>query len=101
MYHRAMTYADRLRELAATVQARDIPLGHDFSTGCWGAEAARIASSNGAHPCDYYGFSQETYEAIIKRNAETPPEIRNEEMAQATLAMAAHDGGSLSPVLRR
>lgn len=87
-YHGSMRYSNRLNELAHVIDSRNTPLGVDFSSGCWGAEAARIAADHGADPCDYYGFSSETFKKIIKRNAELPSTRRNQEMHRITLELA-------------
>jgi len=83
-----MNYSDRLKDLARIIDSRSAPLGADFSSGCWGAEAARIAAEHGEDPCDYYGFSPTTYRNAIKRNAELPPARRNREMSGITLELA-------------
>jgi endonuclease/exonuclease/phosphatase (EEP) superfamily protein YafD len=85
-----MSYSDRLHELASTIASRTSPLGADFNSGCWGAEAARIAADHGEDPCTYYGFSPTTYRNAIKRNAEIPPTRRNKEMRRITLELAAN-----------
>lgn len=83
-----MSYSSRLKDLAHLIDARATPLGADFSTGCWGAEAARIAAEHGEDPCAYYGFSREIYQGAIKRNEELPPTARNSKMSAITLQLA-------------
>jgi hypothetical protein len=88
-----MSYSERLIDLADTISARMTPLGADFETGCWGAEAARIARDHEQDPCDYYGFSPETYRNAIKRNAELPSLHRNKEMHRLTLELGRQADG--------
>jgi hypothetical protein len=80
--------ADRLNQLADTIELRGAPLGNDFSTECWGAVAEDFALARGAEPCTYFGFSDEVYQAAIRVNRALPASQRNDVMLGFTRALA-------------
>jgi hypothetical protein len=85
---------ERLEELAEAIANCRAPLGSDFSTGCWGAVAERVALDHGASPCDYFGFSDDVYQAAIRVNRALPPVQRNVVMLDFTRALAATTASS-------
>jgi hypothetical protein len=80
--------ADRLNQLADAIELRKAPLGNDFSTECWGAVAKDFALGRGAEPCDYFGFSDDVYQAAIRVNRALPVSQRNDVMLGFTRALA-------------
>ncbi len=84
-----MNEQTRLQELADAIAIRREPLGEDFSSDCWGAVAERVALDHGAEPCDYFGFSDDVYQAAIRVNRALPPVQRNSVMLGFTRALAA------------
>jgi|HubBroStandDraft_6_1064221.scaffolds.fasta_scaffold44408_4 hypothetical protein len=84
-----MNTKSRLEGFADLISTRTMPLGTDFSSGCWGAVAKDIAVDHGADPCDYFGFSQDVYTAAIRVNRALPEAQRNGVMLEFTRALAA------------
>ena len=83
-----MYQSSRLQELAALIDERSVPLGSDFQHQCWGAVARDVASEHASGPCDYFGFSDDVYAAMIRLNASLPEGQRNAVMAGLTRSLA-------------